>query len=79
VAKTGPYQYVRHPGYSGAILAQLFTPMLLGAIWAVIPSLGAALFYILRTYLEDGTLISELAGYKEYTRETRFRLLPGIW
>jgi protein-S-isoprenylcysteine O-methyltransferase Ste14 len=79
VAKTGPYQYVRHPGYSGAILAQLFTPLLLGSIWAAIPSLGGAVFYILRTCLEDGTLISELPGYKEYTRETRFRLLPGIW
>ena len=79
VAKTGPYQYVRHPGYSGAILSQLFTPLLLGSIWAVIPTIGSVIFYVLRTSLEDETLISELPGYREFTQETRFRLLPGIW
>jgi len=79
VAMGGPYRYVRHPGYSGAILAQLSTPLLLGSIWSVIPSLGSAAFYILRTYLEDGTLINELPGYLEYTHETRFRLLQGVW
>jgi protein-S-isoprenylcysteine O-methyltransferase Ste14 len=79
VATAGPYRYVRHPGYSGAILAQLSTPLLLGSIWAAIPSFGSALFYILRTRLEDDTLVAELPGYLEYTRETRFCLLPGVW
>jgi protein-S-isoprenylcysteine O-methyltransferase Ste14 len=79
VAKTGPYRYVRHPGYSGAILSQVSTPLLLGSFWAIIPSIGSATFYILRTILEDDTLISELPGYREYTQETRFRLVPGIW
>jgi len=79
VAKSGPYRFVRHPGYSGAILSQLSTPLLLGSIWAVIPSIGSVVFYVLRTSLEDATLISELPGYLEFTRETRFRLLPGVW
>lgn len=79
VARDGPYRYIRHPGYCGAILSQLSTPMLLGSTWAVIPSLLSALFYILRTYLEDRTLVSELPGYREYARMTRFRLLPGVW
>jgi protein-S-isoprenylcysteine O-methyltransferase Ste14 len=79
VATAGPYRFVRHPGYSGAILAQLSTPLLLGSTWAAIPSFGSAFLYILRTRLEDDTLIAELPGYLEYTRETRFRLLPGVW
>ena len=79
VATGGPYQFVRHPGYSGAILSQLSTPLLLGSIWAVIPSIGSVIFYVLRTSLEDATLVSELPGYLEFTRETRFRLLPGVW
>jgi protein-S-isoprenylcysteine O-methyltransferase Ste14 len=79
VATEGPYRFVRHPGYSGAILSQLSTPFLLGSIWAMIPSVASAGLYVLRTRLEDNTLIKELPGYLEYTRVTRFRLLPGIW
>lgn len=79
VARDGPYRFIRHPGYCGAILSQLSTPLLLGSIWAVIPSLLSALFYIIRTYLEDRVLVSDLPGYREYTRMTRFRLLPGVW
>lgn len=79
VARDGPYRFIRHPGYCGAIISQLSTPMLLGSTWAVIPSLLSALFYIIRTYLEDRTLVSDLTGYREYTRMTRFRLLPGVW
>jgi protein-S-isoprenylcysteine O-methyltransferase Ste14 len=79
VARDGPYRYIRHPGYCGAILSQLSTPVLLASTWAVIPSLLSALFYILRTYLEDRTLVSDLSGYREYARMTRFRLLPGVW
>jgi protein-S-isoprenylcysteine O-methyltransferase Ste14 len=31
VTSSGPYRYVRHPGYIGAILSQLATPFLLGS------------------------------------------------
>jgi protein-S-isoprenylcysteine O-methyltransferase Ste14 len=79
VAKGGPYRYIRHPGYSGAILSQLSTPLLLGSIWAVIPSIASAWFYMLRTSLEDATLRAELPGYEEYAQEIRYRLLPGVW
>ena len=79
VATGGPYRYVRHPGYSGAILAALSTPLLLGSIWAAIPSILAAGLYVLRTHLEDLTLIEELPDYREFTQQTRYRLLPGVW
>jgi protein-S-isoprenylcysteine O-methyltransferase Ste14 len=75
----GPYSCVRHPGYAGAILSMLATPFLLGSLWAVIPSLIAALLYVARTWLEDKTLMEELPGYKAYARQTPSRLLPGIW
>ena len=79
VATSGPYRYVRHPGYLGAILAQLATPLLLGSCWAWIPSAASASLYVLRTYLEDRTLTQELQGYLEYGQRSRYRLLPGIW
>jgi protein-S-isoprenylcysteine O-methyltransferase Ste14 len=79
VVTCGPYRVVRHPGYVGAILAQLATPLLLGSLWASIPSVAMATLYTLRTYLEDRTLIDELPGYKEYARRTPYRLVPGVW
>jgi protein-S-isoprenylcysteine O-methyltransferase Ste14 len=79
VATDGPYSYVRHPGYAGAILSVLATPFLLGSLWAAIPSLVAALLYVARTWLEDKSLMDELPGYKAYAERTRSRLIPGIW
>ena len=79
VATGGPYRYVRHPGYVGAILALLATPLLLGSPWALIPAGLAAIGYVVRTALEDGMLQEELDGYPEYAQQTRYRLLPGIW
>ena len=79
VVTRGPYHYVRHPGYAGAILFDLGTPPALGALWAFIPALLTVIFVFVRTALEDRTLNEELAGYQEYTQQVRYRLLPGVW
>ena len=79
VATGGPYRYVRHPGYAGAVLAALTTPFLLGSLWALIPAVLSATLYVVRTILEDKTLLEELPGYAEYAQQTRRRLLPGVW
>jgi len=79
VVTGGPYRYVRHPAYIGAILYELAVPVLLASWWAMIPSGLAAILLIFRTALEDRTLQAELAGYAEYVRRVRYRLVPGIW
>ena len=79
MATGGPYRFVRHPGYTGVIVAHLATPFLLGSPWAVIPGAALAALFVLRTALEDKTLTQELPGYRDYARQTRFRLAPGIW
>jgi protein-S-isoprenylcysteine O-methyltransferase Ste14 len=79
VVSTGPYQHIRHPGYSALIISTLGTPLLLGSYWAIIPALLTTGGFIVRTSLEDQTLQAELDGYEEYTRRVRFRLLPGVW
>jgi protein-S-isoprenylcysteine O-methyltransferase Ste14 len=79
VATGGPYRYVRHPGYAGAILSGIATPFLLGSLWALIPAALSGALYVVRTGLEDKTLINELPGYPEYAQHTRYRLLPGVW
>ena len=79
VVTRGPYQYVRHPGYAGAIVTSLATPLLLGSLWALIPAALAACQLIIRTALEDRFLQNELEGYCDYATQVRFRLLPGVW
>lgn len=79
VITQGPYQYVRHPGYAGGIIAMSTTPIALGSWVALIPGILVVCGYILRIVLEDKVLQEELKGYKEYTRKVRYRLIPGIW
>lgn len=79
VCKEGPYRFVRHPGYVGAILFAIATPFVLGSFWGLIPALVSIIMLFIRTYLEDKTLQKELPGYYDYTKEVRSRLIPGIW
>lgn len=79
VETRGPYRYVRHPGYVGGILYALGVPFMLGSLWALIPGGLSVLLLVIRTALEDKTLQEELEGYQEYTQQTRYRLLPGVW
>ncbi len=79
VTTAGPYRIVRHPGYSGGIVAWLGMPVLLGTLWAFVPAGIVIVLYIVRTSLEDRALQAELPGYTEYTQNTRYRLLPGVW
>ncbi len=79
VVTDGPYRFVRHPSYATGIVAYLMTPILLGSLWALIPCSLVALGTIIRTALEDKTLLEELDGYEDYARRVRYRLLPGVW
>ena len=79
VVTSGPYQYMRHPGYVGALTYSLATPLLLGSLWALIPATLTMFMVIVRTVLEDKTLLDELDGYQDYARRVRYRLLPGLW
>jgi len=79
VCTTGPYHYVRHPGYVGFFFQALSVPILLGSLWALLFALPAGVLMIIRTSIEDRMLQEELAGYKEYAREVKYRLLPGVW
>jgi protein-S-isoprenylcysteine O-methyltransferase Ste14 len=79
VIRSGPYAFVRHPGYVGALAMFVGIPLSLASWWALIPAAWASAILILRTSWEDALLQAELEGYAEYARHTRFRLLPGIW
>ncbi len=79
VVNTGPYRFVRHPGYAGGLISWLAAPVFFSSYWIIIPTILAIMGSILRTALEDRTLLDELPGYEEFARRTRYRLVPGIW
>ena len=79
VVSSGPYRWVRHPGYAGALLAYLVTPLYLDSRWAFLPAVFITILLSIRTDLEDKTLHEELEGYRDYARRVRYRLLPGVW
>jgi protein-S-isoprenylcysteine O-methyltransferase Ste14 len=79
VVKDGPYKIVRHPGYAGGLLSWLAAPVFFSSWWVVIPTVLVMMASIIRTAKEDKTLIAELPGYAAYSREVKYRLLPGVW
>ena len=79
VVSSGPYGFVRHPGYLSGILWMSAIPLILGSLYAFVPVILYSALMILRTHLEDRTLHEELAGYLEYAEKVRYRLLPGVW
>ena len=79
VCDSGPYRFVRHPGYAGNILALFGIVLALGSVWTLIPAAVASIIAVLRTVLEDQTLQEELPGYRDYARRVRYRLIPAIY
>jgi len=79
VCRSGPYAYVRHPGYVGFFFQALSTPLLLGSLWALLFAIPAGILMFIRTYFEDRMLQAELVGYREYSQEVRYKLFPGVW
>ena len=79
VISSGPYAWVRNPGYSGALLTYFATPFFLDSYWAFLPVAFITIALIVRTNLEDRTLQEQLEGYREYTEKVRYRLIPGVW
>ncbi len=79
VAAGGPYRFVRHPSYASMIVFEFAMSALLGSWWAVLAGAGCAAIFVLRTALEDRTLMVELPGYKEYAQKVKYRLISGVW
>ncbi len=79
VCDSGPYRFVRHPGYAGNILALFGIVLALSSVWTLIPAAVASIIAVIRTVLEDQTLQEELPGYRDYARRVRYRLIPWIY
>ena len=79
VVSTGPYAYVRHPMYSGALLLLAAMPLALGSWLSVL--LLVPFFPVLawRFLDEEDFLRKNLPGYAEYMRRVQYRLVPQVW
>lgn len=76
---TGPYRWVRHPGYAGLLLYLLTSAVALGSWWAMLPQLVTAILIVRRVVIEDRFLHEQLEGYGAYARRVRWRVIPGAW
>ncbi len=80
VIDKGPYAYVRHPGYVGAIPYMALTGLALGSWLAtLVICVPLVLLFVRRTILEDAMLRKGLPGYEDYSARVRYRLIPGVW
>ena len=79
VISTGPYSWVRHPGYAAAAITFLATPFLLGSWCALGAAVLVLIVLVIRTRLEDETLHAHLKGYPQYAHRVKHRLVPGVW
>jgi protein-S-isoprenylcysteine O-methyltransferase Ste14 len=79
VVSTGPYQYVRHPMYTTAIIFLVGTTLLLGSWYGLFLVLILVVAMALRAVQEERTLRAELPGYDEYMAQVNYRLIPYVW
>ncbi len=79
VCDTGLYKIVRHPAYLGSVIQAAGFPLIFGSWWSILPVGLMLLLLVVRTRLEDKTLMEELKGYPEYASRTRYKLIPGVW
>jgi len=78
VVTSGPYRFIRHPAYTGVILAHIgMTLVLLNVASVVTLLLLVVPAFLWRIRVEEG-LLSQLSAYAEFARGRR-RLLPYVW
>ena len=79
VIDTGLYGIVRHPMYTSTILMFLSMPLILGSLLSFIIFLIYPIIVFKRIKNEEQVLEKGLAGYSEYKRRIKYRIIPFIW
>jgi protein-S-isoprenylcysteine O-methyltransferase Ste14 len=79
VVRSGPYAMVRHPIYSGFMLATFGTAIAVGEIGGLVSTALVVLCWGYKARLEESFLIEQFgAEYEQYRHEVK-GLIPGIW
>jgi protein-S-isoprenylcysteine O-methyltransferase len=79
VIDTGPYRYVRHPSYTGALLAFIGYGICLSNFASlVILLLPVFAAFLNRIRIEESALSNALGAYMQYCKRTK-RLIPYLY
>jgi len=77
--RTGPYGIVRHPIYSGFMLATLGTAIIVGEIGGLVSVALIVISWGYKAGLEESFMIEQFgAEYEDYRRDVK-GLIPGVW
>ena len=79
IIDTGPYALVRHPMYTGGLIMLTGVPLALGSWWGLLAFVPSAAVLVWRTVEEGKVLIKSLAGYTDYQKRVKYRLVPFVW
>lgn len=79
VVTTGPYRWLRHPGYLGMVVGYPMLVLAIGSWWGFVLAAACVPLVIRRLRLEDRYLEAHLPGYREYAARVPKRLIPGVW
>jgi protein-S-isoprenylcysteine O-methyltransferase Ste14 len=79
VVSSGPYQYVRHPMYTGFHLFFVGMPLLLGSVFGLVLAPMLVGLVVRRAVLEERVLRKELPGYDAYMARVTSRFIPYVW
>ena len=79
VVDTGLYGIVRHPMYAVTVLLFLSMPLVLGSPLSFALMLLYLPLIAKRIRNEEAVLEQGLAGYADYKKRVKYRLIPGIW
>jgi protein-S-isoprenylcysteine O-methyltransferase Ste14 len=79
VISTGPYAFIRHPGYAAGAGFLVSSALALGSWLSMLPAIVFSVALIRRARMEDAFLKTNLPGYEDYAARVRYRLVPGLW
>ncbi|HTT35354.1 MAG TPA: isoprenylcysteine carboxylmethyltransferase family protein [Thermoplasmata archaeon] len=80
IVRGGPYQWIRHPAYTGGLLTAMGMPLVLGTTVGFLVTFAVCLAsYVYRIHFEEQALVGRFGDrYREYAKRT-WRLLPGLY
>ncbi len=79
VVDSGLYSVVRHPMYLAGSVLFIASALVLGSYYALLWALLLPCLLVYRIRNEERLLVAGLAGYEDYTRRVKYRLVPFVW